>query len=121
MVRNHLGKCLLFATSIAVTSLLVSSCAGTKIDCSAFNRTFDQLQGATATAAAAIVNRGVCHSQIEAERRAQCPGYYVWLANAKTFASVVAIEKSGCISDAGRTKARQDFIDLEKSDAFPAK
>jgi hypothetical protein len=112
---------LLFATSIAAVSLLVSSCAGTKINCSAFNRTFDQLQGATATTAAAIVNRGVCHSQIEAERRAQCPGYYVWLANAKTFASVVAVEKSGCMSDAGRTKARQDFIDLEKSDAFPAK
>jgi hypothetical protein len=112
---------LLFATSIAATSLLVSSCAGTKINCSAFNRTFDQLQAATATAAAAIVNRGVCHSQIDAERRAQCPEYYVWLANAKTFASVVAVEKSGCMSDAGRAKARQDFIDLEKSDAFPAK
>jgi hypothetical protein len=120
MIRAS-SRVLLFASVLAATSLLVSGCAKTKLDCTAFGKEFDQLQAATAAAAATIVDRGVCHSQIEADRRAQCPEYYVWLTAAKNFSAFAAVEKAGCVTDAGRAKARQDFLDLQKPDSFPIK
>ena len=106
---------------VALTSLVLSSCGKAAVDCTAFGRQFDQLQAATASHAALIVNRGVCHNQITADRKAQCPDYYSWLATAKTFSAFAATGKSGCISDAGRANARQDFLDLQRPDAFPTK
>lgn len=121
MRRALRGRLVLFTTALAMTSLLVSSCAKAKPDCIAFGRDFDRLQAATAASAALIVDRGVCHSQVDAERKAQCPEYYTWLTAAKTFSAFAAIEKAGCMTDAGRAKARQDFVDLQKPDAFPVK
>jgi hypothetical protein len=109
MIHTRSSRVLLFASVLAVT------------DCTAFGKEFDQLQVATAVAAATIVDRGVCHSQIEADRRAQCPEYFGWLTSAKNFSAFVAVEKADCVTDAGRAKARQDFLDLQKPDAFPVK
>ncbi len=120
MMRSRLPKFLLLTSSLAVAALLISGCSHPE-DCTSFGRQFDQLQAATAADAALIVNRGVCHTQIEADRRLQCPDYYTWLAAAKTFSAFVASEKSSCVSDAGRANARLDFADLQKPDAFPAK
>lgn len=114
-------KVFLLNAWIAVTSIVISGCAPAALDCTSFGKQFDQLQAATAADAALIVNRGVCHTQIEADRRAQCPEYYTWLATAKTFSAFVASEKSGCVTDVGRANARQDFADLERPDAFPVK
>lgn len=104
---------------LAATGLLLGGCSNAKPDCTAFNKEFDRLQAATTASAALIVGRGVCHSQVEAERRAQCPDYYTWLTAAKTFSALVAVEKSGCMTDSGRAQARADFADLAKPDAFP--
>ena len=106
---------------VALTSLVLGACGKATLDCTSFGRQFDQLRAATATKAALIVNRGVCHTQITADRKAQCPDYYTWLATAKTFSAFVASEKSGCVDDAGRANARQDFLDLGRPDAFPSK
>lgn len=106
---------------VAVAALLVSGCSNSKPDCTSFGKEFDRLQAATAASAALIANRGVCHTQVEAERQAQCPDYYKWLQAAKTFSGFVAIEKKGCVSDADRAQARADFADLQKPDAFPVK
>lgn len=106
---------------IAVATLLVSGCSNSKPDCTSFGKEFDRLQAATAAAAARIVDRGVCHTQVAAERHAQCPDYYIWLQAAKTFSGFVAIDKQGCVSAADKAQARADFADLQKSDAFPVK
>lgn len=112
---------MIFTSVFAITTLLIVGCSTPKLNCTAFGKEFDKLQAATQSAAALIVDRGVCHSQVEADRRAQCPDYYTWLKAAKTFSGFVAIEKAGCMSEAGRIQARQDFADLQKSDAFPVK
>ena len=106
---------------LAAATVLISGCSKAKLDCTAFGQEFDRLQAATAASAALIADRGVCHTQVEAERRAQCPDYYTWLKAAKTFSGFVAVEKSGCMTQAGRIQARQDFADLAKPDAFPVK
>jgi hypothetical protein len=112
---------LLFTSVVAVASLFLSGCAKAKLDCTAFNKTFDQLQAATLANGALIINRGVCHSQIVAERKAQCPEYYAWLTTAKNFSAFVASETAGCVADSDKANARQDFLDLQKPDAFPVK
>lgn len=109
------------ATVLTLASLLISGCSNAKPDCTSFGKEFDRLQAATNASAALIVNRGVCHTQVEAERRAQCPEYYTWLTAAKTFSAFAAVAKTGCMSDQGRAQARQDFSDLARSDAFPVK
>jgi len=114
-------KILFVTTTLAVAALLISGCSKAKIDCTSFGKQFDRLQSATAAAAAAIVNRGVCHSQAEATRRAQCPEYYTWQVAAKRFAQFVADGKIGCISDSDKAAARADVSDLSKPDAFPVK
>lgn len=121
MMRDRSHKVLLLTAAVGVALLVVSGCTQAKLDCTSFGKQFDQLQAATAADAALIVNRGVCHTQIEADRKTQCPDYYTWLATAKTFSALVASEKSGCVTDAGRANARQDFVDLERPDAFPVK
>ncbi|HUW78699.1 MAG TPA: hypothetical protein VMV52_08135 [Candidatus Nanopelagicaceae bacterium] len=115
------GRFSLLVSGSALASLLLTGCAKPILDCTAFGKEFDRLQGAAATAAAAIANRGVCHTQVEADRRSQCPEYYVWLTAAKTFAAFVASEKAGCVQDPDKQNARLDFIDLQKPDAFPVK
>lgn len=115
------GRPVLLVAALAVTSLLIGGCSKAKFDCTSFGKEFDRLQVETASSAALIVDRGVCHSQVEAERKSQCPGYYTWLTSAKTFAGFVAVDKSGCLTDAGRAAARQDFADLQRPDAFPVK
>ncbi len=106
---------------LVVAVLLISGCSKAKIDCTSFGKQFDQLQATTAVSAAAIVNRGVCHSQVEGIRRAECPEYYTWEAAAKRFAQFVADEKTSCVSDSDKAAARADLLDLAKPDAFPVK
>ena len=114
-------KLFLAIAGVALTAIVLSACGKATLDCTSFGKQFDQLQAATASNASLIVNRGVCHTQITADRKAQCPEYYTWLTAAKTFSAFVASEKSGCVADAGRANARQDFLDLERPDAFPTK
>lgn len=121
-MRTKPGHKVFFATTmLAVSVLLISGCSKAKVDCTSFGKQFDQLQAATAVAAAAIANRGVCHSQVEGTRRAECPEYYTWQTTAKRFAQFVADEKAGCISDSDKASARADLADLSRPDAFPVK
>lgn len=121
-MRTKPGHTVFFATTmLAVSALLISGCSKAKIDCTSFGKQFDQLQTVTAVAAAAIVNRGVCHSQAEGTRRVECPEYYTWQTAAKRFVQFVIDGKAGCISDSDKASARADLSDLSRPDAFPVK
>lgn len=104
---------------LSLLALLTACSSQSEPDCTAFNKTFDDLQVKQAQSAAAIANRGICHTRVESERRAKCPEYYQWIAAATNFANFVATDKSGCTDDSDRKNALADLAELAKEGAFP--
>ena len=107
------------AVFFASALLVLSGCGEKATDCTAFNKTFDELQVKQAKSSAAIAKRGVCHTRVEKDRKAKCPEYYTWLADATNFANFVASDKSTCTNEIDRRNALADLAELAKDGAFP--
>lgn len=105
--------------AIAGVLILLGGCSSKSANCESFNKAFDELRQAQAQAALSIINRGICHTREEAQRREKCPEYYTWMAAATNYVNFVANDKSGCTTEADRKNALADLAELAKDGAFP--